>query len=99
MEIFIILYLSLIITNLIPQIQSASSSSPVANTIKYRMLKPEKFLNDRKDKGTTYDGIDGVDDDGKSIEGRRMHALVTSFLIKYCFSLSTLSIDLGLKRA
>ena len=70
----VLVYSLFILVDRVPLVRSGSGSS-IANSIKYRMQRPDKFINDRKEKVGNYDGLDALDDESKSIGKARGHLL------------------------
>ena len=66
-EMLFLLFLLIIVDHIQP-IHAASGSSSIANAIKYRLQRPDKFINERKEKVGNYDGVDTLDDESKSVE-------------------------------
>ncbi len=62
------LVLLLILFNSIFYAHSASSSSALATSVKYKSPKLDKTIGNRKNKGGSDDDVDGEDDGGKFVE-------------------------------
>jgi hypothetical protein len=77
LHIFIYLFLFLLLCYYISHVQSASSSSAFATSVKYKNPKVDKSLTNRKNKGVNDGDTDGDDDDAsKFIKNDKTYFLV-----------------------